>query len=179
MSEAKDLSKQTEPVASRPDMSGYGIAGADGGKGLYAWRWATERLTNARTYWLATTRPDGRPHVMPLWAVWIGNTLYFSTGDGSRKARNLAANPHAVISVEQDNEAVIVEGAVERVKDVTILKQFAAAYSHKYEWDMAESTEPIYALHPAVAFGLSSNTGEFTRTATRWTFASVREVKNQ
>ena len=178
MSEAEDLSRQTEPVASRPDRPGYGIAAADGGQGLYAWRWAAERLTNARTYWLATTRPDQRPHVMPLWAVWIDNLLYFSTGDQSRKARNLAANPHAVVSLEHGNEAVIVEGTVERVADAATLKQFAAAYGHKYEWDMEESTEPIYALRPAVVFGLSSSTGEFTQTATRWTFNSAREVEN-
>jgi len=178
MSEAKDLAYQSEPVASRPQMPGYGIADAERGKGLYAWSWVTERLANARTYWLATTRPDGRPHVMPLWAIWMDNMLYFSTGNQSRKARNLVANPHCVVSVEHGNEAVIVEGAVESLDDPAVLKQFAVAYGKKYAWDMEESTEPIYALHPAVVFGLSANTGEFTQTATRWTFASAREVKN-
>ena len=23
------------------------------------------------THWLATVRPDGRPHVMPVWTVWV------------------------------------------------------------------------------------------------------------
>lgn len=181
MSELKDSATQSEtqsaPQASRPLMPGYGIADTEGGKGLYAWSWATERLTQARTYWLATTRPDGRPHVMPLWAIWLANTLYFSTGDQSRKARNLVANPQCVVSVERGNEAVIVEGIVERITDATVLKQFAVAYSQKYAWEMEESTEPIYGLRPAVVFGLSANTGEFTQTATRWTFASAPEVK--
>ena len=60
----------SEPRSGRPHMPGYGILGPDGGTGLLPWSWAEERLRDSRNYWLATVRPDGRPHVMPVWAVW-------------------------------------------------------------------------------------------------------------
>ena len=47
-------------------MSGYGVE--EGGE-LLPWAWALERLTRSHDYWVATSRPDGRPHVMPVWAV--------------------------------------------------------------------------------------------------------------
>ena len=56
----------TQPKASRPHMPGYGILDANSGKGLLPWSWATERLAKARNYWVATTRPDGNPHAMPV-----------------------------------------------------------------------------------------------------------------
>ncbi len=82
----------SEPQAGRPQMPGYGIADANSGSGLLPWNWAVERLQKARNYWISTTRPDGRPHAMPVWGVWYDNQFYFSTGRESRKARNLAVN---------------------------------------------------------------------------------------
>jgi len=42
-------------------MPGYGLPAADKGKGLLPWEWAVERLTESHNYWVATTRPEGRP----------------------------------------------------------------------------------------------------------------------
>ena len=59
-----------EPESSRPVMpAGYGVPESD--EGLLPWSWAVERLESARNYWFGTTRPDGRPHAMPAWAVWL------------------------------------------------------------------------------------------------------------
>lgn len=101
----------TEPKASRPQMPGYRILDADKGKGLLPWSWATDRLAKAHTYWVATTRIDARPHVMPVWGVWLDDAFCFSTGSQSRKARNLAENPRCVISCEVSEAQIIVEGA--------------------------------------------------------------------
>ena len=90
-------------------MPGYGILAADDGAGLLPWDWAVERLSGSHNYWLVTTRPDGRPHMMPLWGLWLDSTFYFSTGRQSRKGRNLAANSHCVVATEHADEAVIVE----------------------------------------------------------------------
>ena len=83
-------------------MPGYGILDANGGRGLLPWAWAVERLTRARNYWIATTCPDGLPHCVPVWGVWLDddNAFYFSSGTQSRKARNLAANPNCVVCPE-------------------------------------------------------------------------------
>jgi nitroimidazol reductase NimA-like FMN-containing flavoprotein (pyridoxamine 5'-phosphate oxidase superfamily) len=82
-------------------------------KDLLPWKWAEGRLKKSRQYWIATTRPDGRPHVMVIWAVWLDGFLYFCTGSTSQKARNLTANPHCTLSTEDAAEAVILEGVVE------------------------------------------------------------------
>ncbi len=82
------------------------------------WSWAEQRLEDSHNYWLATVRQEGRPHVMIVWGLWHGGVFYFSTGSRSRKASNLESNTHCVIGTEQAHEAVIVEGAAEKVCDV-------------------------------------------------------------
>src|SRR5690606_25787423 len=77
-------SPMDEPIASRPHMPGYDIAGEGEGT-LLPWSWAEERLVKSHDYWLTTVRPDGRPHVMPVWGVWLDRTLWWSSSRGSRK----------------------------------------------------------------------------------------------
>src|SRR5215217_7167056 len=62
------------------------------------WLVAREILEQAEVYWLTTVRPDGRPHVTPLIASWLGDALYFCTGPDERKAKNLAENSRCVIT---------------------------------------------------------------------------------
>jgi len=87
-----------EPVASRPYMPDYGIAAADAGSGLLPWSWAEAQLEASRNDWLATRWPDGRPHVMPVWAVWDGEVMWFSGGLHSRKVQNLIADPRCAVT---------------------------------------------------------------------------------
>src|SRR6266480_3759868 len=61
--------------------------------------------------WLATTRPDGRPHVAGIGAIWVDGTFYFVSGAGTRKSRNLAENPHCVLSVSLPDMDLVVEGS--------------------------------------------------------------------
>ena len=160
----------SKPRSSRPYMPGYGIQDASAGKGLLPWAWATERLIRARNYWVATTRPDGRPHAMPVWGVWLEDRFFFSSAVESRKARNLAENAYCVIGVEPADEAIILEGMAERVSDQALMRRFADAYAAKYEWDMSDFAEPVYAVRPVVVFAFNSGAGDFTGSATRWEF---------
>jgi hypothetical protein len=166
------------PRADRPYMPGYGIVDANSGKGLLPWSWAAERLAKAHNYWLSTTRPDGRPHCMPVWGVWIEGVFVFSTGNRSRKARNLAENSYCVVSPEpiedaaSPEEAVILEGVAEQTTDPVLFRQFADAYKAKYNWDietMDPSESPIFRVRPRVAFGFTAGLPEI---ATRWTWDS-------
>ena len=91
-----------EPVAEQPFS-------ADDERPLTTWAEARQRLAEAEWYWLATLRPGGRPHVMPVLAVWLEGALYFSTGAASRKCNNLARNPHCVIAVGSDAFHLVVE----------------------------------------------------------------------
>ena len=160
--------KQRTPKATRPNMPDYGVS--ERTKGLLPWKWAEDRLRKSRQYWIATSRPDGRPHVMVIWGLWKDGGFYFSTGETSRKARNLKGNPWCVISSERAEQAVIVEGRVERVTNTALRKSVNRAYGRKYKMDMEGFTEPMYVVRPRVAFGLWE--AKFVNTATRWRFGS-------
>lgn len=83
--------------------------------------------------YLTTVRPDGTPHVMPLWGIWVDGRLYFSTGAQSRKARNLAANARCVVCTENAAEAVVVEGMAIPLDDGARLEELAPHYAKKYK----------------------------------------------
>ena len=78
-------------------------------------------LRDAELYWVTTVRPDGRPHVTPLIGVWWEGALHFTTGATERKGRNLAANPHCVLTTGVNTLAdgldVVIEGEAEQVTD--------------------------------------------------------------
>ncbi|HUS14298.1 MAG TPA: pyridoxamine 5'-phosphate oxidase family protein [Chloroflexia bacterium] len=151
-------------------MPGYGIPEADRGTGLLAWSWASARLAEAHTYWLATTRSDGRPHAMPVWGIWLDDCFYFSTGAESRKAHNLAALPACVVGTDSPTDALVLEGTARLVTDAATLARFAATYGPKYAQEMAGFAEPVYAVEPTVAFAFLTGPGEFAGSATRWVF---------
>jgi hypothetical protein len=168
-------STSAEPAPGRPHMPGYGLP--DGTDGLMPWSWAAQRLGDSHNYWLATVRPDGRPHLMIVWGLWHAGVFYFSTGSRSRKARNLDLNAHCVIGTEHAHEAVVVEGVAEKLRDVQHIKELLSLYQTKYEYDMSAMQEdilalrePIFAVRPAVAFGLDEKAT--LRNATRWRFAT-------
>src|SRR5258708_31893605 len=112
--------KHATPKSSRPYMPGYGILNASEGRGLLAWDWDVERLAKARNYWVATTCPDGRPHCVPVWGVWLDDAFYFSSG---AKARNLAANPNCVVCPEDGTQAVSLEGIAEQIADAPTIRR--------------------------------------------------------
>ncbi|HXA92285.1 MAG TPA: pyridoxamine 5'-phosphate oxidase family protein [Steroidobacteraceae bacterium] len=164
---------RSDPLASRPQMPGYGLPG--GSDGLMPWSWAEQRLSSSHNYWIGTTRPDGRPHLMVIWGLWLERVFYFSTGSQSRKALNLGRNAHCVLGTEHAEQAVVLEGIAEKVTDVALLKSLLALYAAKYAYDMSTMEadilalkEPMFALHPTVAFGLDEKAT--LQNATRWQF---------
>jgi hypothetical protein len=58
-----------------------------------------ENPERERTYWLATVRPEGWPHVMPLLSVWLDDAFYFLTSETTREGKNLAADFRCVTTV--------------------------------------------------------------------------------
>jgi hypothetical protein len=107
---------------------------------------------------------------MPVWGLWLDGAFYFSTSKKSVKGRNLRTNPWCVICADGADEAVILEGVAGILRNRSMLKRFARAYLAKYKWDVSNMSEPVYRVHPHVAFGQIEKT--FTKSATRWTFRS-------
>jgi PPOX class probable F420-dependent enzyme len=154
-------------------MPGYGIVGPAEGGGLLPWSWAETQLVASRNFWLATRWPDGRPHAMPVWAVWHAGALWFSSSKQSRKACNLAADPRCVLTTEDPTNPVVVEGAAELLTELRDLETLLAAENRKYGTDYGiDMLDPAvncaYRVRPVWVFGLRA--GEFTSSPTRWTF---------
>jgi nitroimidazol reductase NimA-like FMN-containing flavoprotein (pyridoxamine 5'-phosphate oxidase superfamily) len=74
------------------------------------WGLVQERLRVAETYWLATVRPDGTPHVVPRWGVWLDGRFWYDGSPETRHARNLVSNPACTLNLESGTQVVIVEG---------------------------------------------------------------------
>jgi general stress protein 26 len=136
----------------------------------------------AKAAWLATTRPDGRPHIAGVGALWVDGRLYFTSGDGTRKSRNLAANPHCAVALSLPDLDLVVEGTAARVTDEATLARLAERYAAQ-GWPATVSdgaiTAPysapsagpppwdLYVVTPVTAFGVA--TAE-PYGATRWRF---------
>ncbi len=164
------ITHKIKPPADRPFAPGYGIMGPEDGLGLLPWTWVARKMNSCRTFWLATIHPgttDGaRPHVMPVWGVWVDDAFFFSTGRKSRKGQNLAANPACSITNDDGEEAVIVEGQARELADPAVLERVAAAYKKKYKMDPRVMGEPIFKVEPAKVFAFIEKS--FPKSATRW-----------
>jgi hypothetical protein len=155
-----------KPKTMRPAVPGYQFSKK---AELLPWKWAVDRFTKSRQYWIATARPDGSPHLMIIWGLWLDESFWFSTGAASRKARNLALNSKCVVGTDNAAKAVILEGIAEPIdsKGAEYVK-FAKAYEKKYNWDVREMGQPVYRFRPRVGYGLFEK--KFDQTATRWVF---------
>ncbi|GAB97555.1 hypothetical protein BJY21_001654 [Kineosphaera limosa] len=99
----------TDPAADRPEFpEGYGLP--ESTDGLLAWSEVEERLRTAQNYWLASVRPDGRPHSVPRWGVWLDGAFYYDGAPTTRHTRNVEANPAVTLTLESGTQVVIVEG---------------------------------------------------------------------
>lgn len=146
------------------------------------WSKAVERLKSAEVYWLSTVRPEGRPHVTPLIAVWHEGGLHFCTGVEERKAKNLRDNQEVVLTTGDNalNEGydLVIEGEAVRVTDEARLRAIAAVYVDKYgpDWQFVvgdggfRSTGGpvlVFRVSPRTAFGFAKG-DPFGQT--RWQF---------
>ena len=112
-------------------------------RALTTWAEARRRLDEAKTFWLAIVRPDTRPHVMPVLAVWVDGALHFCASDSSHKARNIARNHHCVVTVASDGLDLVVEGDALKVNEQARIERVAQVYASRYGWQAAVRDGPL------------------------------------
>jgi hypothetical protein len=135
-------------------------------------------------FFLSTVRPDGRPHVAGVGALWVDGKFYVVSGPATRKSRNLAERADCVISVNLPDLDLVVEGTARQVTDEPTLERLAerfraqgwpatvkeGAFTGPYS---APSAGPppwdLYEITPRIAFGVA--TAE-PHGATRWRFGT-------
>ena len=111
---------------------------------------------------------------MPVWGAFVDDALWFSSSRGSRKARNLAANPLCAISTDNAYEPVVIEGIAELVEDLAAITSFVITINDKYHTEYAVDffnapENACFVVRPTWAFGLTES--DFTGSPTRWVFA--------
>ena len=132
----------------------------------------------ASRFWIATTRPDGRPHVMAVGIVWDGGRFYLCTGARTQKGRNLAQNPRCMVSIAAPGIDIEAEGEARIIRDESELRRIAelfgdwgpevrnGAFWHEYS---APSAGPppwdVYDITPTTFYAVAA--GE-PNGATRW-----------
>jgi general stress protein 26 len=150
------------------------------------WSRALDALESAeprtQTPFLATTRPDGRPHVAAVGAIWDEGKLYFTSGAGTRKSRNLTENANCVISMSLTGIDLVIEGVAEKVTDDKTLQRLAGRYADQgwpatvkdgaftHEFSAPSAGPPpwdLYVVAPTTVFGVLTAEGE-PGGATRW-----------
>ncbi len=154
---------------TRPAMSGYGLSSDE--TGMLDWDWVSQRMAQARTYWIGSVTPDGRPHAAPVWGVWLEDRVYFSTGHTTRKGRNLLANPEVFVHLESGDEVVMVEGVAETVTDASVVQRVAEIYAPKYNLPGALAEMQgglVFVVAPRFVWAWLE--ADFPTTATRWDF---------
>jgi nitroimidazol reductase NimA-like FMN-containing flavoprotein (pyridoxamine 5'-phosphate oxidase superfamily) len=140
-------------------------------KKFLPWSHAEERLIKSRSYWICTTRPDGRPHSIPVWGMWVEAAFYFGTGRETRKAKNIAKNPKVSVHLESGDDVVILEGKVVEadVSEKKLRAKLDAESKRKYKMPMVVMAESIcYRVRPRVVLAWLEK--EFPYNSTRWEF---------
>lgn len=165
------------PRVERPSMTNYGVpTDIDG---ALPWTWAQERLLTNRNFWFVTVRPDGRPHSMPVWGVWMVDeqVFRFSTDRAAFKVRHLSTNPHVCVTSDSTIEVVSIEGTARFIDDRETIRDTALAWAHKYAADVGDDVEAtveffsngaVVEVAPMRAIGMIERAEDFAAKATRW-----------
>ncbi len=99
-----------------------------------------ERLESQQNIWFGSVRPDGRPHLAPIWFVWHNNKIYISTDPKSVKSHNVRKNSRVTLALEDGTHPVICEGTARPVEQPWP-EDLLAAFYKKYEWDLLKEAQ--------------------------------------
>ena len=147
-------------------MAGYGVP--ESLEGALPWEWARERISKSHNYWLTTVRPDGVPHTMVIWGIWLDGAYYFSTSATSPQGPQSSAESKLRCLHENAEEAVIVEGVARKLDDDKIPPQAFTDYKAKYGWELDPKMGPVFEVRPKTVFAMPEK--QFPKGVTRWKF---------
>ncbi len=139
-----------------------------------SWEAVSGWLDSAEFFWLATTRPSGRPHSVPIGGVWLGSRLYFNMAPETVTARNLARNPAVAVNLGDPAQVVILEGTAGTLRPEEVPDAVLDLYGGKYG-DPAHRPDPAtpgidwYAVSPSKI--LAWVFPDMRGTAQRWRFS--------
>ena len=152
----------TSPKVTRPTFpKGY----VDKPASFLTWEWVETQLTESKHYWLCSVRPNGKPHVVPRWCVYVDGKIYYDGSPETRHARNIEENPHIAVHLESGSEAIILEGIAKAAGKPSpeLGKKLSKAYKKYKEFGYAPNlihgTEADYSclLRTSASHGQTSH----------------------
>jgi Pyridoxamine 5'-phosphate oxidase len=156
-----------EPIAELLDFpEEYGKAAT-----RLEWDAVRGQLERAERYWIATTRADGRPHVVPVDGIWVEDLWYYGGSEKALHQRAVSANPKVVMHLEDAMRVVIVEGEVRMTTpSAPVATRLATASREKYGYapSVADYRRGVQTLFPKLVLAWT----EFPKDATRFRFDS-------
>ncbi len=161
----------TASVPSFPEPEEYGVPAGARGVERVRWEDVRRRLETANYYWIVTASGEGRPHAVPVGAVWIDDLLFFNMSPQTRTSRNLSRRTDVEVHLESGSEPVIMTGTLDRPSPAEVPSVVVDAYETKYEI-RCEATDPElpwYVVRPRKVLAWQSL--DIRNTATRWRFA--------
>lgn len=126
-------------------------------KNVKRWRAIEARLGRESEIWLSTVRYDGRPHLVPVWFVYLDGKIYFCTGTETQKWVNLLSNQAVALSLSDPNKVVMIEGEGHAVGH-QVTQELAEHFYNKYEWDLREDDSANWrvvevTIHKVLSWG--------------------------
>ena len=107
-------------------------------------------LYGTRTGKLATVRSDGNPHAVPIWFQMDGDTIVFTTGQNTVKAKNIRRNSHVCLCVDDETPPyayMMIEGTASFSHDSDALLYWATRIGGRC---MGEDLAEAYGKRNAV-----------------------------
>jgi hypothetical protein len=107
-----------------------------------------DRFAAADCCWFASTRPDGRAHLAPIWHVWHKGAVYVVTGAGSVRARNIQHNSYVSVSLPDPMNVFVIEGTARFAPELA--DELRPLFQEKYAWDITNDPpyDTIIAVDP-------------------------------
>ncbi|HLO13627.1 MAG TPA: pyridoxamine 5'-phosphate oxidase family protein [Anaerolineales bacterium] len=138
------------------------------------WNWVAARLTESENYWLCSVYPNGKPHVVPRWGVFLDGKVYYDGSPETRHGRNIKLNPYISVHLENGTQPIILYGtSVPSEKPSPELgTRLSEAYKKKYE-EVGYAPEPhswdggglyVFTPHECIAWT------KFNEDPTKFTF---------
>ena len=122
-----------------------------------------ELLSKEEICYIATSRPDGRPHVMPIWFIYHEGRIWFETDITTVKFKNIQHN-NCVMIVFGGKSTYIVEGSVKWRKESELGFPIRKMYWEKY----GEAMDDSYITEKTLLFELIPEKEQSWHYAPSW-----------
>lgn len=169
---SENSQNEVNPKASRPYIPPiYGVPQAD--EGLLPWTHITQRMSEAKRYWISTVDRHSQPYATPLDGLWLARRLYFGGSPLTRWSKNLAQNPSLCVHLESGLDVVILRGEAAALPSMEwhLAEALAKASHEKYGYapkpEEYMKSDGLYVFQPRVVLAWK----QFPQDVTRWEIA--------